>query len=353
MRKPSNIIPSSSNAVAIATSHRQTYFIYILSFLLVLSITSSHRKQLQSKSSTSFHIPTTAAMLSRSSTSKIHNRPYWNLDVDAPSFCRTLVSNPLVSPGVRGCRRDIVSGKCNMVSDANESVRFVSQFQQDYFLYVHHFSKLRGRRRGTYIDLAANEAIGISNTYIFDTCLGWDGLCVEANPQYHDQLRVYRSCAVVPTCISDDESERVEFFMAGPVGGVVSTNKRAKQWKTHPGQNKKVSSTFMKCRSMKSLMNEKRILHVDYLSLDVEGHELKVLKSFDWERIQIDIITVEVNANFSVLQRFLEERRFKKHHVTGKQMEELTTDQKHINSDGNLFTDAIFVHDSVTFGNPV
>ena len=31
------------------------------------------------------------------------------------------------------------------------------------------------------MDLAANHAVRISNTYVMDRCLGWRGLCIEAN----------------------------------------------------------------------------------------------------------------------------------------------------------------------------
>lgn len=37
------------------------------------------------------------------------------------------------------------------------------------------------------------------------------------------------------------------------------------------------------------------IEHVDVLSLDVEGAELTVLKSFDWDTVTIDTIVVENN----------------------------------------------------------
>jgi len=35
------------------------------------------------------------------------------------------------------------------------------------------------------------------------------------------------------------------------------------------------------------------ITHVDYLSLDVEGPELEILRTIDWTQLQIDVITVE------------------------------------------------------------
>ena len=34
---------------------------------------------------------------------------------------------------------------------------------------------------------------------------------------------------------------------------------------------------------------------VDYLSLDVEGSEFQILKSLDWDKVKINVLSVEVN----------------------------------------------------------
>ena len=40
-------------------------------------------------------------------------------------------------------------------------------------------------KKGFYIDSGANEWRYNSNTFFYDVCLGWDGLCVEPNINYH------------------------------------------------------------------------------------------------------------------------------------------------------------------------
>ena len=54
------------------------------------------------------------------------------------------------------------------------------QFQQDLFLFNNIFKywPMQGKK-GFYVDSGANDAVSISNSYFFDACLGWDGLCVE------------------------------------------------------------------------------------------------------------------------------------------------------------------------------
>ena len=47
------------------------------------------------------------------------------------------------------------------------------------------------------------------------------------------------------------------------------------------------------------------ITHVDFLSLDVEGHELEVLKTIDFSKVTIDVITVENDYNDESIREIL------------------------------------------------
>ena len=58
-------------------------------------------------------------------------------------------------------------------------------------------------RKGFYVDSGANDYKSLSNTYFFDKCLGWSGLCIEPHEPYHRGLLENRSCTLVPECISD------------------------------------------------------------------------------------------------------------------------------------------------------
>jgi hypothetical protein len=64
--------------------------------------------------------------------------------------------------------------------DYFERVQWFSQRRQDFVI-----SKLlKGKRNGYFVDLAANDAVQISNTYALETFFDWDGLCIEPNPEY-------------------------------------------------------------------------------------------------------------------------------------------------------------------------
>ena len=66
-----------------------------------------------------------------------------------------------------------------------------------------------------YLDLAANDAKIGSNSYFFDRCLGWRGICIEANPKYHPGIQATRNCDLIKNCVSDREGAKVNFKFAG------------------------------------------------------------------------------------------------------------------------------------------
>ena len=180
---------------------------------------------------------------------------------------------------------------------------FTSQNGQDRLLWEHLFARLR--RRGRYLDVAANHHKRISNTYFLDRCAGWAGVCVEPNPIYHAGLRTHRSCRLVPTCISDAPRETTmllpPYQWLGGLGGVGNgslPNLLAKTSIRSWYPPRKWQHTRLNCTTLELELRAARRLdgrwdHVDLLSLDVEGHEESVLRGVDWTRVRIDHILCE------------------------------------------------------------
>lgn len=134
----------------------------------------------------------------------------------APDFCSILRKHP--QPNDPKCRSTKPGTVCN-----NSLPQFFSQDGEDYYLFTRHFSRLE--RPGIYVDVAANDPILISNTYFLDKCLGWQGICAEANPKYFKPLQSKRSCKLFPTCVSDVDGNEVQFGMRGASGGILETYK--------------------------------------------------------------------------------------------------------------------------------
>lgn len=221
---------------------------------------------------------------------------------------------------------------------ADGRVVMFSQFRQDYVLYKYHFQHLR--RAGNYLDVAANEPIGLSNTYFFDRCLGWGGLCVEGNPRYFEKLHRLRSCTLLPTCVGEYDGQSVDFILKGGSGGIDSTNKAAEYWRSI---NETVRKMRVRCTTVGKELLRYHAHVIDYMSLDVEGHELHVLHGIDWKNTRINVVSIEVSRkSYAPIQEFMTSIGYKELALLPDGKDTRTV----------LGGDALFLAPDVVFGQP-
>jgi hypothetical protein len=142
-------------------------------------------------------------------------------------------------------------------------------------------------RKLYYVDLAANEPECHSNTVRLER-VGWDGLCIEANPTITPRIRATRNCTLVEAPIAANERE-VTFMLVGEVGGIVDRHM------DHLSTKKTRSHLTMKSRRFEEVLESVGAPRViDYLSLDVEGAENEVLSSsFPFDRYIFLLMTIE------------------------------------------------------------
>ena len=160
---------------------------------------------------------------------------------------------------------------------------------QDWFVWYNHARFLN--RKGVYIDLASNDPIWRSNTYFFDVCMNWKGICIEASSMHFHRIRNERTCKLVPSCISDVPKRTIRFNDGAGFHGGASTvlieGSRAPQQRLH-GNIKS-----MQCETLQDVIDHHKVKHIDFLSLDIEGHEVQALSSLNFSRVKIDIIISE------------------------------------------------------------
>jgi FkbM family methyltransferase len=135
-----------------------------------------------------------------------------------------------------------------------------------------------GKRRGFYVDIGANAPRELSNSYFFDRCLGWRGICIEASPTRAQELRAQRSCEVVENCVfsgerdfkfssGDDTVARIRGAMSGDV--------------------------TVRCRRLADILRERGVAHIDLMSLDVKSAEIHAIQGADFEAHRADVLLVE------------------------------------------------------------
>ena len=153
-------------------------------------------------------------------------------------------------------------------------------------------SLLSGRRDGFFIECGAADGESASNSLFFELQRNWTGLLIEANPDYYRALLdMNRRAYVLGSCLSTERRPAtVRIQPAGILSGIAD--------KMHPAHvafigSRKKQEVEANCFPLNAITAALGISHVDYLSLDVEGPELEILRTLDWTQLYVDVITVE------------------------------------------------------------
>jgi FkbM family methyltransferase len=172
-----------------------------------------------------------------------------------------------------------------------------SQLGQDFFV----IEILGGMSNGFFLDSGASDGVNASNTYLLESEYGWKGICVEPNEVFFPLLKKNRTCHCVNYCLYDRDGV-VDFVEASTLGGILEEYhpahleyaKRsfnlAEDATGKPGTVQKTAKTI---RSVLRECNAPSV--IDYWSLDTEGSELAILKSFPFDEYSFRVLTVEHN----------------------------------------------------------
>lgn len=185
-----------------------------------------------------------------------------------------------------------------------------SQYEQDTYVLNNFF---KDKKNGTYIDIGAHDGITLSNTYLFEQ-IGWQGICFEPLPNIFKKLTQNRKCTCINGVISDKSDEYVDFcYIEGyseMLSGILDDyDQRHKQRILNESQMYNCTRSKIKVKNylFNDIVNHSKI---NYLSIDTEGNEIKILKSIDYKKYDIDIIGAENNYNDPDMKNFLEEKGF-------------------------------------------
>lgn len=191
--------------------------------------------------------------------------------------------------------------------------KYMSQLGQDQ-LFNERF--LKNKRNGFFLDIGAHDGQTGSNTYFFEKELGWQGICFEPLPHLFKQLKECRDCICINACVGSTEG-RVPFLHLNSVdeqlSGMCSTYDKRQldvvmnDLSVYGGDCKIMQ---LPCVRLNDVLDRYGITHVDYFSLDTEGSELEILKSIDFSKVKIDMMSVENNFHEPFIREFLESKGF-------------------------------------------
>ena len=190
-------------------------------------------------------------------------------------------------------------------------MEFYSQYGQDKFLFENFFKE---KNNGFYLDIGAHDGITLSNTYFFEK-LGWDGVCIEPIPDVFTKLKSNRNCKLFNCVLSNKKGTENFLVLEGyteMLSGILENYDPAhliridNELRMMGGSKKVITSESLTFDDLQ-LPNI-----IDFVSLDVEGSEMKILETIDFNKYHINIISIEVNHGADEITNFIESKNFEK-----------------------------------------
>ena len=142
---------------------------------------------------------------------------------------------------------------------------------------------------GTYVDVGAQHPISNNNTYLLFK-RGWNGINIDLDRKNIDLFNLSRPNDInLNYAISDKEGE-TDFYFYHESSPINTLNKKVKEYQKAKISEIKKIKTFTLNNVFKKINFDKNI---DYLNIDVEGYEDKVLSGFDINKYKPSVVSVE------------------------------------------------------------
>ena len=150
-----------------------------------------------------------------------------------------------------------------------------------------------GQARGFYVDVGAHHPSRFSNTLMFYR-RGWHGINIEPNPQVMRQFRTQRARDINLQCGVGDEPGTMKLYQFDdPALNTFDADVVASRLAHTP--YKLVGTIEVPVERLQDILL-RHLPHnqvIDFLSIDVEGYDLRVLRSNDWQHYRPRYVLVE------------------------------------------------------------
>lgn len=184
---------------------------------------------------------------------------------------------------------------------------YYSQFGQDFYILKY----FNNKNDGFFIEIGAYNGVSFSNTKKMED-IGWDGICVEPNPVMFEKVEKARKCHKYNVALAESDCEK-EFVQISGNCAVLSGIRED----YHPEHVKRIEDEIQKdggnidnikvrAITFSTLMADfPHIKTIDYISIDTEGNEFKILKTIDFNKYDIKTLSIENNYDDTEIREFM------------------------------------------------
>jgi len=170
---------------------------------------------------------------------------------------------------------------------------YFSQSGQDKIIYEVFF---KDYTTGFFLEIGAYDGIDGSNCLFFEKFKNWDGIAIEASETQFIKLEKNRSCNTLKAVIGE-RVEEVEFVEVTQgltqMSGINYENYSRSLAIFDSNEKTQIEKRTVITKTVDSILREEIV--VDFMSIDIEGNEMGVLNSIDFEKYEFRVICLENN----------------------------------------------------------
>ena len=142
-----------------------------------------------------------------------------------------------------------------------------------------------------YVDVGAYHAIDHSVTYLLYQ-RGWSGIVFDPSAATKKTFCSSRPRDIfVQAVVGEEDNIDVDFFFAQNDSDMSLINTK------YPEEKQRYRPQHIRQVCLENELCRHGIQSIDFLNIDVEGAELEILRSFDFEKFSPSIIAVEIHGN--------------------------------------------------------
>ena len=170
-----------------------------------------------------------------------------------------------------------------------------SQFQEDIFI----LNQFPEGYVGKYLDVGCFHPTRHSNTFKMHK-QGWKGINIDLNPLTIELFNYARPKAInLNIGVSNSDTKKKLYFIDElNTQNTLDKNQLLFLKNHHNIKEDEISEKIIKVRKINSILEENKFHDIDFMNLDVEGHELEILENLDFKKNKIKYLCIEmINHN--------------------------------------------------------
>jgi len=148
---------------------------------------------------------------------------------------------------------------------------------------------------GKFLDVGCYHPTRHNNTYSMYKS-GWSGMNIDLNPLTIELFDFMRPRDInINSGVSDTEIEKKLYFIDElNTQNTLDQNQLNFLKNHHNIKESEILEKKIETRNLNNILDDHKFYNIDFMNLDIEGHELKVLETLDFDKINIRYLCIEM-----------------------------------------------------------